>query len=183
MVIQSAKLKTKGINASAYSEEKLRELVAFINEEATELESELVKDTPANFGRLKGGWVLTPATLKQKRPKAIINQSVSYFLPVELGRSPGKGISKNGQKDVARWAKLVLGLKESKTKSSSVTPKTFAFLLSQKYKKEGRPALGFVGLAKPGEIPSSTPNIPDEPVQGSLLYGAFDRIKANLRRV
>lgn len=174
-----------GISPQQFAQDKIRGFIKIANEEAIDLESELVKDSPANFGRLKGGWVFTPAT--ENKPVAIINQSVNYFLPIEMGRVKGKGISKEGQTKVARWAKLVLGLRDAKstkkTRDDKVTAKTFAFLLSQKYKREGRPAVGFVGLAKPGITPTSSPKIPDNPIPGSLLDVAFKRIRARVDKL
>jgi hypothetical protein len=176
-----------GISPQEFAQEKIKAFVNIANEEGLQLESELVESTPANFGRLKGGWVFTPAT--EAKPRAIVNQSVSYFLTVEMGRAKGKGISKEGQVQVARWAKLVLGLKDQKSKRTvkkqgQVTSKTFAYLLSQKYKREGRPAVGFVGLATPGKVPSKLgQKVPDNLVPGSLLDVAFKRIKARVDRL
>lgn len=176
----------KGISPEEFARDKIKAFVNIANEEALELEGQLVEKSPANFGRLKGGWVFTPAT--EDKPKAIVNQSVSYFLPVEMGRAKGKGISKEGQTKVARWAKLVLGLRDErstkKSRDNETSAKTFAFLLSQKYKREGRPATGFVGLAKPGDTPSS-PNqkVPENPVKGSILDLAFSRIRSRVDRL
>ena len=174
-----------GDDPTTFAEEKLRRFVSLLNEEATKIESDLVRDTPANFGRLKGGWSVNPATLD--RPGASIDQSVQYYLAVEMGRKPGKGISEKGQKQVARWAKLVLGLKNKPSKKArkngAISNKTFAYLLSEKYKREGRPAVGFVGLAKPGVTPKSTPRVPDEPVSNSLLKKAFTRVNRRLNSI
>jgi hypothetical protein len=170
MVIKGIKIKETGLKPKEYYDDRIRELVSLLNEEGTALESEVVKDTPANFGRLKGGWTFKPANVDN--PVAIVNQSVLYFLPVEMGRRPGKGISAKGQKQVKRWAKLVLGLAPKEQSN-------FAYLLSQKYKREGRPAVGFLGLAKPGEIPSGS-ELPENPVKNSLLDKAFNRLKRGL---
>lgn len=175
-----------GITPQQFAQDKIKAFVNLANEEGLQIESELVKDSPANFGRLKGGWVFTPATIE--KPRAIVNQSVSYFLPVEMGRAPGKGISKEGQTQVARWARLVLGLKDErstkKTREGKTSAKTFAFLLSQKYKREGRPAVGFVGLAEPGKTPTSQgQKVPDQLIPGSLLDVAFKRIRARVDRL
>lgn len=152
----------------------MRSLVMVLNEELTNLETQVVENTPSGVsGRLRQSWKAVPAT--EKNPVAILGQSSNYFLPVEMGRKPGKGISEKGQKSVRRWAKLVLGLKPKDQKN-------FAFLLSLKYYKEGRPAVGFLGLAKPGSIPNN-PNIPENPVPGSLLDQAFKRLQSRLNEV
>ena len=170
-----AKLIYRGINPLTFSESVLQGIVSVLNDEGTNLESELVRDSPANFGRLKGGWVFSQATTQN--PRAIIGQSVKYFLPVEMGRSPGKGISKKGQIEVARWAKLVMGIRDKKS------AKSFAYMLSQKYKRMGRPSVGFVGLAVPGKIPSKSSSVPKEPIRGSLLDKAFTNIRKKLDKV
>ena len=163
---------SSGTDPKVFTEDIMRALVGAINSEATRLETELVEATPSGTsGRMRQGWVFTPATLDN--PVATVGQSVPYFLPMELGRSPGKGISQKGQEEVMRWAKLVIGL-EPKDQAG------FAYALSEKYKKFGRPAVGFVGLARPGQTPSSTPNIPDDPIPGSLLASAFERIQNRL---
>lgn len=170
-------LKTAGLPPKEFWENRKNNLVFALNDNATRIETEVIDATPANEGRLKGGWVLTPATLSN--PIAIIEQSVPYFLPVEIGRKPGKGISKEGQKSVKRWAKLVLGI------GSDTEQAGFAYLLSKKYKAEGRPAVGFLGLAKEGVVPSSNFSVDQEynPISGSLLDEAFKRLLSDLDSV
>jgi len=174
MPVKSIRIKgTRGLKPADYYRDRMAKLVAFLNDEGTALETEVVNATPANMGQLRRGWKFVPAT--SDNPKAVLGQSVQYFLPVEMGRKPGKGISAEGQKSVKRWAKLVLGL-------SSEEQSDFAFLLSQKYKAQGRPAVGFLGLARQGTIPTSR-GIPDEPVSGSLLDLAFKRFTIGLRNL
>lgn len=160
-----------GLSPEQFFKEESKKLVLILNEEATKIEEELSEDTPVNTGRLRGSWTLAPAT--ESKPTATISPTVAYFLPVEVGRAPGKGISKKGQQDVARWGQLVLGLDGKESKS-------LAFLLSRKYKAEGRPGVGFVGLIKPGTVPKANYKIPDNPVKGSLLDKAFARLRTRL---
>jgi hypothetical protein len=165
-----------GKKPSTYINDKLKDLVNLLNNTAADIERELIQDSPANFGRLKGAWKLIPTSERNKR--AIVGNSVKYLLPVELGRAPGKGISQEGQVEVKRWGKLVLGLSSDREQSS------FAYLLSEKYKREGRPAIGFIGLAKPGTIPSKPgQNAPDTPVKGSLLWNAFKQLEQDLNKI
>jgi hypothetical protein len=161
---------TSGPDPSTFYGDKRRKLILALNAEMVKLEAAVVKATPASDGRLRQGWDLNKAS--QNDPRVTLDQTVSYFLPVEFGRSPGKGISAEGQESVARWARLALGMPESETRS-------FAFLLSQKYKREGRPATGFAGLAKPGTIPTGQPGLAGEeltPVSGGLIDQAFKRL-------
>lgn len=168
------KVAQKGVTPEQYYKQKIKDLVSVLNEEALLLESQLVQDTPSGVsGRLRQGWTMKPAT--ENKPTAIVGQSSQYFLPVEMGRKPGKGISEKGQKSVTRWAKLVMGLNPKEAKS-------FAFNLSMKYKNQGRPAVGFVGLATPGTIPTNS-QVPDNPIPGSLLEESFQRLKNRLNSV
>lgn len=173
-------MQTNGIKPSIFYKEQIRRILGVVNEEALELERKLIDKTPASDGRLRQGW--TTITARQDNPKATVGQSVNYFLPVEFGRKPGSGISKKGQVAVAKWAKRNLGLPD-KTRDGGTTAKTFAFLLSRKYKLEGRPATGFAGLAKEGaQAPSS---IPDkiEPLSGGLIAASFNKLKARLNEI
>lgn len=169
----------QGTKPLPFYERRKRELVFILNDTATRLESEAVQNTPADTGRLKGGWSIVPASINSDEPVAIVEQSVNHFLPVELGRKPGSGISKEGQKSVKMWAKRVLGISDEKEQSS------FAFLLSEKYRKEGRGAAGFLGLAMPGSIPKGSLSDDDfnNPISGSILDDAFKRLRADIRRL
>lgn len=148
-----------------------RELVSIINDEASRMETELVQATPGDRGGLRRGWTLKPAT--EDRLTAVVGQSSSYFLPVELGRRPGKGISQRGQEEVAKWAL------RNKIIARQRAAQSFAYLLSQKYKREGRPAVGFAGLAQPGSMPPSQLPTNLEPKRGPILDG-FERLKRRL---
>ena len=165
-------IRFSGPDPKAFYQATRRELVAIINEEATLLESELVQATPGDRGGLRQGWNFKPATEQQL--SAVIGQSKSYFLAVELGRKPGSGISAKGQREVAKWAfrKGIVG--------DPKEAKSFAYLLSRKYMREGRPAQGFAGLANKGDkAPRSlTDNL--VPVGGPILAG-FNRLNARLQ--
>jgi hypothetical protein len=141
-----------------------RKLIQIVNEELAQLETDLVENTPANTGNLRQGWVISPAT-EQKLVGRISNNK-AHFLPVEMGRRPGSGISREGQESVATWARRKLGLSQEESES-------FAYMLSRKYFREGRPAAGFAGLAMPGQRGGqySTGNI--EPVEGGLIAKSF----------
>lgn len=162
-----------GITATEFYTKNKRAILGIFNESLLKLEADLVKATPANVGRLRQGWTRANAT--EASPKAVIGQSVGYFFPVEFGRAPGKGISAEGQQSVADWGRKVLGLDAAESKN-------FAFLLSQKYKKEGRPASGFAGLAPKGSVPGSSANQSDtlEPITGGLIDSAFKSIERRL---
>jgi hypothetical protein len=130
-----------------------------LNKGTMDLYGQIVKATPSGIGgRLRRSWSISPATLAN--PVAIIGSNSTYLLPLEMGRKPGKGISAEGQRGVALWARRVLKLDDSKALG-------FAYLLSRKYKLEGRPATGFIGLARPGEAARTT--VPKQPVSGSIL--------------
>lgn len=175
-----------GLLPEKFEEETRRKLVILLNDQGTLLETEVVQATPANVGDLRRGWQFTPASLTQKNPVARVTQNKRHFLPVEMGRRPGKGISAKGQEKVARWAVLkgiVVRTRNEKGQfNKSKEAANFAFLLSRKYKKEGRPAVGFLGLAKPGTIPTN-PNIPENPITDSLLDKAFKRLRDKLNRL
>lgn len=160
----------KGKHPDNFYESERRKLVAIINEEASQLETDLVSATPGDTGALRQGWTLKPAS--EKRLAAIVGQNKVHFLPLELGRKPGKGISQRGQESVAIWAQRKLGITGQEAKS-------FAFLLSRKYKQKGRPAEGFAGLAKPGDPAKPLSEI-TEPVGGPIL-NSFRRLNRRLR--
>lgn len=167
--------KFTGKNPNQFFEDEYKDLVARVNAGASIVVAAATEATPVGVsgggGGLRGSWVLIPATLDN--PVATIGQSRVYFLPVELGRRPGKGISRRGQESVELWAKRKLGL-------TGTDAASFAFNLSQKYKREGRLAQGFLGLAKPGSpAPTSLPDSLD-PVPGSVLENAFKRVEKEL---
>jgi len=165
-------LTTSGPNPSQYWNKEFTKLIRILNSEALKLEGELVKNTPTGVSStLRQAWFVRPASAQN--PVAEIANSQSYLLPVELGRRPGKGISLEGKESVVDWAKAKLGLSDSEAKG-------LAFVLSRKYKQKGRPAVGFIGLANAGEIPSESPKDILEPVSGSTLDASFRRLKARL---
>lgn len=151
-----------------------REVVAILNEEASQLETDLVSATPADTGNLRQGWTLRPATILNK--VAIVGQSKVHFLPTEFGRKPGKGISAEGQEAVSVWAARKLGLDNSTVGGEA---DQFARALSQKYIRMGRPAQGFAGLAIPGTVPTGNPPENIKPVGGPIKAG-FDRLRRRL---
>lgn len=166
-------IQTRGKDPSQYYLLNKRYVLASINAELATLLSELVQATPVGVSSfLKQGWSQQFAT--EARPVAILSQNQAYFLPVELGRRPGKGISVEGQEDVMDWSKRVLGLDYAEQKS-------FAFNLSRKYQKFGRPAQGFAGLAKPGD-PARSPDSEIEPINGGLIQKSFSRIERRLKQ-
>lgn len=161
---------TNGLTPDEFWGKERAQLIATINASFADLESDLVEATPGDTGMLRQGWTFIPAT--EQKPTAIVGQSKAYFLAVELGRRPGKGISKKGQESVARWGrrKLGLGMKESKS---------FAYLLSQKYKREGRPAMGFAGLARKG---SKANAVSEEikPLDDGIIGQAFEKLRRRI---
>lgn len=170
-----------GVTPINFINDKLDKFVDVLNQEALELERELIRDTPKGVSaKLANTWNVDYATMNQ--PRAIVSNNSSYLLPVEMGRAPGKGISLEGQKSVELWAKRVLQIKSKK--GADADRKAFAKALSYKYYKFGRPAKGFIGLANEGETPSSLgQNVPENPINGSLLFNAFERIKRELNNV
>jgi hypothetical protein len=159
---------TTGLTPDEFWGKERAQLIATVNASFADLESDLVEATPGDTGMLRQGWTFSPAT--ERKPTAIIGQSKMHFLPTELGRRPGKGISQKGQESVSRWGrrKLGLGMKESQS---------FAYLLSRKYKREGRVAMGFAGLARKG---SKAKAVSEEikPLDNGIIGKAF----ADLRR-
>lgn len=142
-----------------------------INETVAELETELVRNTPADTGRLRQTW--SSRFADDDNLVGIVGQSSRYFLPLELGRKPGKGISRQGQESVARWGRRKLGISDGKG---------FAYLLSQKYKTEGRKAEGFAGLARPGDNPVSSQG-EIKPVSGGIIQNNLNKLQRRLRGV
>lgn len=169
-----AKAKFKGPPPGDFFKTQRQRLIKVINEELAELEGNLVQATPADTGNLRQGWTLVPMT--EKSNVGFVGQSKAHFLPVEIGRRPGSGISERGQESVAKWArrKLGLGAKESKS---------FAYLLSRKYQRKGRPATGFAGLATPG-APGGQGNRGAggyfNPVPGGIIDRSFRTLRRRL---
>lgn len=127
-------------------------------------ENALVKATPVGVGgNLRQGWSINKARDGAGFVVEVVN-SAGYLLAVEMGRQPGKGISADGQRSVALWAQRKLGMTPDDAGG-------FAFVLSRKYKVEGRPALGFMGLAPKGGAGGGS--IPQKPIAGSLLDNQF----------
>lgn len=148
----------------------LRAKLTQLNEIMLTLEGDLVVNSPVDRGGLKGGWRLTPATLKD--PSVTLSQNQIYFLPLELGRKPGTGLNQDGIDSVTLWAKRKLGLGERESKS-------LAYTYSRKLKREGSKAKGFAGLANEGDNPKP-PSENLEPVQGGLIYEALRKIERTL---
>lgn len=159
-------LSTTGQPPSLWFQKHTQEKSDHLSKTAFELESAIVKSLPVGVGgEMSRSWTTipsTPATLT-----AIVGTSSSYFLAVELGRKPGKGISADGQKSVQLWAKRKLQLSPQQSKG-------FAYLLSEKYKREGRDSGGYIGLIQKGLPGGSTP--PINPVPNSIL----DKAQQNL---
>ena len=166
---------TTGPNPETFGREIRKQIRLTVNSEMLKLNAKLIESSPVDVGILKGGWTLEPATERVSR--AIIGTVNSYFLPVEMGRAPGKGISAEGQTAVQAWAGRVLG-------KTGQDAKGFAFALSQKYKASGRPAVGFAGLAAPGSIPSnsSSSNVIN-PIAGGLIDSTFKAIDRKLKTI
>lgn len=160
------------LNPTAWFNEREDELLEAVNRAAINLNKDLTDNTPTNFGLLRQSWVLSLANKRNKT--AVIGNSRNYLLPVEIGRAPGKGISREGQNAVALWAK----------RKGLENPESFPYLLSEKYKREGRPAVGFMGLAQAGTIPSSS-GIQENytPIPGSLIQQAFDNLQQDLNSI
>lgn len=178
----------RGTPPDQFFEQQRREILRALNEESAELERSLVVATPSGVsgggGGMRSTWSFLPAN--ESTLTAVVGQSSRYFLPVEMGRKAGKGISKKGQQSVALWAKRKLGLRDERstkrTRQGGVSAKTFAFLLSQKYKREGRPAVGFAGLAREGDAARSVGEIID-PVSGGIIDQSFQELKNRLNRI
>jgi len=166
---------TRGPSPDEFYENVQREILNTVNIEAANISRSLTRATPVGVGgQLSGGWVFSPAT--SRSPVAVVANSQSYLLPVELGRKPGKGISAEGQDSVTLWARRKLGLSETEGRS-------LAYLLSRKYKREGRPAQGFMGLARPGDSAPGGQADELEPVAGGLLAKAFADLDQAISRV
>lgn len=163
-----------GTPPSSVTPETLRALEVKVVGWSIGLESELVKATPVGIGgNLRQAWSHGSAQTKDGGFVVQVTNSAKYLLPTELGRLPGKGISAEGQKAVALWAKRKLGLPDKDARS-------FGFLLSRQYQRVGRPAQGFVGLANKGAKAKPATGADLEPVQGGLLAREFKRLDALL---
>lgn len=161
---------TKGPDPNQYYRDQLEFLVGAINRVGANLNREIVRATPVGIGgELQRSWSFNAAT--RDNPIATVGSSSQYLLPVELGRKPGKGISAEGQTSVQLWARRKLQLSPAEAKG-------FAYLLSEKYKREGRPAQGFMGLAKPGQPGGQDPEI----VQGGIVDRHFRLMDAELNK-
>ena len=166
-------METKGLSPSEYGQDKVRGLTNALNKASTGLYGEIVKSMPVGVGgRLQRSWTLSPAS--ESNPQTIIGTNSQYFLSVEMGRKPGKGISREGQDSVALWARRKLSLSGEEAKS-------LAFLLSRKYKKEGRKAAGLIGLAQPGSQGETIPQDLSLAVQGSLLNSAYKELQNTIK--
>lgn len=168
-------METRGPNPSQFSDQQVQSLLRILNETAVQLNREIVRAMPVGVGGdLQRSWTLVLAT--EQAPQASVGTSSKYFMAVEMGRKPGSGISAAGQEAVALWArrKLQLGQKQSQS---------FAYLLSEKYKKQGRPAQGLIGLAAPGSQGSPVPTDPSELVPGSILANAYQSFQNKLNQL
>lgn len=155
-------IKYRGPTPEKFWQDKQAQIKVVVNEFLFNLESEAAQNTPSGIsGQLRGRWKVLPFNGKT----GALQQPQSYYLPVELGRKPGKGISAKGQSSVARWAKLKLGLSAKEAKS-------FAYLLSRKYKREGRKPSPILGLRDP-----------DNPSSGGLLDKAFKKLDQDLGKL
>lgn len=167
-----ASVETRGTSPKQYGQEQIGGLLKIINLQGAKINRQATKTSPVGVGGLlRGSWVFSPA--RPSNPVAVVANSREYFLPVEVGRKPGKGVSRKGQAAIALWAQRVLGV-------SAKEGKSIAYLLSRKYKSQGRPAQGFLGLAKRGSIPSGDLPPTVEPVRGSLLDRNFKELGRRL---
>lgn len=168
-------MRTRGTPPKQFGQERQEALVTVLNTVTTGLYGDVVKASPVGVGgRLQRSWTLTPASLSD--PVASIGTNSNYFLPLELGRKPGKGISREGQNSVALWAKR-------KLRKSDKESQSFAYLLSRKYKREGRPSTMLLGLASSGSMGASIPKSALGAVKGSLLETAVKKLQTELKKV
>lgn len=155
-------VKYVGTSPEKFWQDKKGAIAQTVNTFLFDLERQASEKTPSGVsGQLRGRWKVIPFDGKT----GAIQQPQGYFLPVELGRRPGKGISAKGQQAVARWGKLKLGLSEKEAKS-------FAYLLSRKYKLQGRKPAPILGLKDP-----------DTPSPGGLLDTAFKKLDKDLSKI
>lgn len=159
-----AKTTTKGIPPDDFFKRIKANTKEVIDTEMLQLEKVAVEKSPSGVsGNLRQRWNYSPFD----GTTAILSQSQQYFFPVEFGRKPGKGISAIGQRAVARWAKLKLGITNEKS------AKSFAYLLSEKYKKQGREPQPIIDL-EPNSL---------NPKPGGELDKTFKEIDKGLGRV
>lgn len=153
-----------------FLDEETRHLAGILTRSALRLSADITRSMPVGVGgELQRSWSATPAS--PQNLQASVATSSAYFLPVELGRSPGKGISSQGQEGVALWARRKLGMNPQKARG-------FAFVLSRKYKAEGRPAQGLIGLARKGDPGGGEPA--PRPVPSSLLDQHYSELEKQL---
>lgn len=151
-----------GKNPEQFWQDRSGEIKVVVNEFLFNLESQAASRTPSGVsGQLRGRWKVLPFNGKT----GALQQPQSYYLPVELGRKPGKGISEKGQQAVARWAKLKLGLSQREAKS-------FAYLLSRKYKLQGRKPQPILDLRDP-----------ETAQPGGLLDRSFKKLESDLSKL
>lgn len=159
-----AKRTTKGIPPDDFFKRIKDNTKEVIDTEMLQLERVVIEKSPSGVsGNLRQRWNYTPFDGNT----AILSQSQQYLFPVEFGRKPGKGINEIGQRAVARWAKLKLGIANEKS------AKSFAYLLSEKYKREGRKPQPILDI-KPESL---------EPILGGQLDTTFKEIDRGLGRV
>lgn len=163
-----AKIEYKGISPADFFKQSMLEVITRVNQETLDFEREIIEATPVGVaGYLRQGWSVQLATFDS--PIVKISQARRYFIPVEVGRRPGKGISQEGMVSLRRWAKRKLGLNRPQAAALAKATAT-------KYYKKGRPAQGFLGLAKKGD--KAPASLPEEitPVRDSILYNYFRAI-------
>lgn len=155
----------KGTPPKAFGEAEFRQIVLTLNKIGTEAYREMTKATPVGVGgRLQRSFTLSLASTEN--PVLAIGTNSGYALAVEMGRKPGSGISKEGQDSVKLWARRKLGLPTREASS-------FAYLLSRKYKHQGRGAQGNWGLAQPGSQGQDVPVSLANTQTGSILHKAY----------
>lgn len=158
---------SRGTPPDRYIESYLDRIDRSFKEALRDSYEDIREATPVGAsGQLKAGWKLILPPKIGKRPASITN-TVPYLVPVELGRKKGKGISVAGQLSVKQWAQKVLGL-------DADSAQQFAQELSDKYKKYGRKAQGFLGLAREGAEGGG--RIPNKPISGSILDHCFKKL-------
>ena len=163
---------TRGPSPDEYISEQRQHLATLLTKAALNLSAEVTKAMPVGTaGELQRSWTPYPAT--PDTLKAGLSTSSAYFLPVELGRKPGKGINRQGQEAVTLWARRKLGMDPKRAVG-------FAYQLSEKYKREGRPAQGIIGLASRGDRAGD--RLPTDPVPGSILAKAFQTLDNELNK-
>jgi hypothetical protein len=157
---------------SEFLEYQQRQILQILNTEAGSAYREIVRAMPVGVGgELQRSWIFIPGSLGN--PTAIIGSSSSYFLPVEMGRVPGKGVSREGQESIQLWARRKLSMSPQESRG-------FAYLLSEKYKREGRGAQGLIGLAAQGSQGSQIPSELAATISGSILHKLYQELERKL---